>query len=1305
MRRLLRLLPLCGLCGSAPAVTPKHRVLFLTGDSDSYSLVRAVQSLREERPETAEQLQVEIISVSTLKEVDFDARPPDSIVVQDIMSHNFLPSSDGEAPARFLARVRSAGGRIYAVSESLTPQEAFESAGVRFDPQVRAYWEFRGWKNLRNLLLYLSQTLPGVPAEKVPDPEKTLKFGYYYPDGKDGRAFRSWPEYENFYRQKGLYKEGRPWVGVLMFANSFYSGQAAVEDAVIQRLEEKGVNVLPGFGYPEPVAAEALMRDEKGRSRVEAIVSFLFRFSGPQASETLARIGVPVINAIVVYGRSEKEWRESPSGLSTFEGTFQIAVPELPGLVQPTVVGANNPTRDPASGFRIVRREPIPERVNRIADRALAWVRLRRKPAADRKIAVLYYNYPPGKHNIGASYLNVFGTISNLLARLKSDGYSVGDSPLDAEKLLAEVQKSGRNIGSWAPGELEALVASGGCELVPVGEYKNWLSEMPALYRERVLKDWGPPEADRLMLWTDSVGRKFYVIPAVKRGNVVLMPQPVRGWNDTPKMYHDKDLAPPHIYAASYEWIRRKWAADVVMHIGTHGTHEWLSGRDIGFSEEDPPEALIRALPNIYIYNVDVVGEGLVAKRRGMATIVDHMTPPLKKGGLYKEYASLMEDINSHDLNMGKSPELAKEYQKRIYEQVHALGLAKDLGLKLSGPASLDHEEMHKIQAYLMELKGQNMPYGLHTFGVAPPPELRKATIEAILEVAKDLSTKERAEFAKDMDRRILLGAKRELDHAAKGLSGGYIPTGSGNDPIRNPSSLPTGKNFYAIDPTKVPTRAAWEIGSRLAAGFLEEYRKRHSQYPKKLSFVIWGNETIRHEGVLESQILWFLGAKPIWDARGKVVGVEIIPKEQLGRPRVDTVIASAAEGMFPQITQFMDEAVRRVKDLDEKDNFVRENYLRTLRVLLSRGYKKEDAEKRAAVRIFDEPPGQYNLNVSRIVEDSGSWEKEAVVAADYFRHMGHGYGGGFWGEPMEDVFRLALSGTEAVLHSRSSNLYGTLDNDDVFMYAGGLAMAVRQLDGKTPELHFTHLQDPSRPRMMAAEEMIGLEFRSRYTNPEWMKGMMKEGFEGARQMEKFVEYLWGWEATMPELIDDHKWDETYEVYIRDKHGMGLEEFFEKHSPYAKQAILARLLETGRKGYWKPSPEVQRDLARRFVESVARIGPACSENICRNRKLEKFAMDLAPGAAAVRFQQRLKEATQPRRPPGVAKAPDPSPEAPSAKAERVRGYEMVPRKAEPKPRNSPPSSRPLPATFAGLIGAGAFGAGFRQGRKESGVGR
>ena len=620
-----------------------------------------------------------------------------------------------------------------------------------------------------------------------------------------------------------------------------------------------------------------------------------------------------------------------------------------------------------------------------------------------------------------------------------------------------------------------------------------------------------------------------------------------------------------------------------------------------------------------------------MARRRGMATLVDHMVPPFTQSELLPDLAALSESVDDYHNNIHKNTQLAAAYADEIRQHAADLGMVKDLGLDLGTGADIPHDALHGIEDYLLELQGTNIPYGLHAFGRTPTAEMRASTVDAIVSADRSLLPEDTVVLAADMERRIVDSGPRELDNLVRGLDGGYIPVGGGGEPIRSPDSYPTGKNFYGIDPDKVPKPAAWELGVDLADRMLADHVAEHGRYPQKVSFVIWGDETMRHEGVLESQIFHLLGTRPVWDARGKVVGVEVVPARELGRPRVDIVIASAAEGMFNNVTRLMDEAVQRVKALEEAENYVRRHYLATRAALIERGYPEEDADRRAGVRIFDEPPGRFNLNTSRIASASGTWDSDKPLADEYLSKLGHGYGNGFWGEPMEDVFRMALAGTEKVVHSSSTMLYGALDNDDFFMYMGGLAAAIRSIDGESPELVVTNTRDPGRPEMTSIDKFLGAEFRTRYVNPTWIEGMQGEGYAGAGEMRAFVEYLWGWDATVPETVDDAMWQESFEVYVEDKHDLDLKAFFEANSPHAYQDITGRMVETIRKDYWQADDATTERLLREHVESVAKHGVGCSEHTCGNPRLLRYVLEQGaamniPGPALEAYRAAMEEA-------------------------------------------------------------------------------
>lgn len=1192
---------------SAVAQTDTIRLGFVFSDTNVPATLAAYRQVMAERPELQGRVALTLLSESTVDQLTAETLAASDVLVFDMMNEQLLAAFDARHQSDILGTV-SKEGVVLGVGEGLSPAETFAAKGVTLDARASAYWAHGGAANHVGLMKQ-ALAAAGVAGFTLPDPERSLDFGYYYPTVDGGRVFASWDVFHAF--TDGKAAPDAPSIAVGFFKASFYAGDMAVVDAVIAEIERRGARAIPVFGYPGPVAFQRLLLDEDGRPRADAAVALNFQFADSNSSPVMQSVGITAINAISLYGRSEAEWRASPNGLSSFEGTFNVAVPELAGAIAPTVVASSEKVVDATTGLTVAANRPITERVETAVGRALGHANLRRKPNAEKRIALVYYNYPSGRANIGASYLNVAETLHNVLSQLEREGYDLGVSIPSATDLLDAITNRARNVMGAAPGELEALIAQGDVVRVSRAQYAEWLNQLPHPLREKIVEDWGTAGQSGPMVARDG----SMVVPVLRFGNVVLTPQPARGWGENLQaLYHAKDLAPHHQYVAAYGWLRHAYQADAIVHIGTHGTLEWLDGKDVGLSEEDASDALIGTTPHGYIYNVDVVGEGLVARRRSAAVLVDHMVPPFVEGGLTNDLAKLSELLNDHSVNEGKNPEMAVLYARQARDQAIAMGLTKDLGLDAS--ADWSDEDIHQLEAYLLGLKSQTIPFGMHAFGRTPDDEAIASTVRAIASVDRENSLGQPGISADEIERRIRASGPRELESLMRMLGGQFVGGGTGGEPIRNPDAYATGKNFYGLDPEKLPKPVAWDMGVRLANEFLKNHLGKHGSYPQKVSFVIWGDETMRHEGVLESQIFHLLGTRPVWDARGKVVDVELVSRGELGRPRVDIVIASAAEGMFANLTRLLDKAVQLAKDADEADNAVRNNYLAIRQALIDAGTAEADADRMASVRIFDEPPGQFNLNTSAIAANSGSWDSDAGMANDYISKMGHAYGAGYWGDAMPDVFKLVLADTDTVIHSSSTTLYGALDNDDMYMYMGGLSAAIRSVsrDGQAPELMITNTRDPDRVAMTDIHAFIGSEFRSRYVNPNWIRGMQGEGYAGAGAIREFVEYLWGWEATVADTVDDAMWSETFETYVQDKHDLGMKAFFESQSPYAYQDITARMIETIRKGGWNADVKIRRKLLQEYLASVNQHGVNCTEASCGNARLLEYVLDEAQAA-------------------------------------------------------------------------------------------
>jgi cobaltochelatase CobN len=882
--------------------------------------------------------------------------------------------------------------------------------------------------------------------------------------------------------------------------------------------------------------------------------------------------------------------------------------------VEPTVIGVKERVLAERKDIKAFIYKPVTAHVEILARRAAKWHALRQKANADKKIVLVYYNHGAGKQNIGASYLNVFRSIDTIIRNLKQAGYSI-TGELTEEKVKDLLLKSGRNIGSWAPNELDQLLSEGNAAFVNMTDYRCWLAQTPPEFREAVEKDWGKPEDGKIMM---KDGR--FVIPCVRLGNLTLVPQPVRGWSDDPdKLYHSTVLQPHHQYTALYFWLQNEIRPDAMISLGTHGTHEWLPGKQAGLTWKCPPEVLIGDIPSLYPYIVDDVGEGIQAKRRGRAVIIDHAVPPLKAGGVYAEYSELTALIS--EFASASSDQIRSARLGRIRVMVARLGLDKDLEI-----SAINESDLEKIEHYLLTLKTEMIPYGMHTFGTSPSGEGLAETAAAMAEKG--------GQSAQFYQEQLLACGSSEMASLIRGLSGGYIPSAPGNDPIRNPESLPTGKNFYGFDPEKTPSREAWENGKKAAQELIDAYRKKHEgKYPEQVGVILWSVETIRDEGINTATALYLMGMTPVWDGRDKVKDVAPIPGSELNRPRIDVLLQMSGlfRDSFPTVALLLDQAVKKAATLTDLENFLSKHSKALETSLIQEGHAPEAARKLSLVRLFSAAPGAYGTKVDDMTGASGMWEKDDVVAEQGFIQVqSHGYSSDTWGEKLTPVYRQHLKNVDATVHTISSNLYGTMDNDDMFQYLGGLSMAVRKESGKDPEVFISMQRTRGKGHIESLATTLGQELRSRYLNPVWIEGMKKESYAGAREMAEFMENMWGWQVTTPGAVDAAKWEQAFEVYVEDKYGLDIKEFFNRENPWAHQSMTARMLEAIRKNFWHADEKITRKLAAEYALNVVEKGVACCDHTCNNPVLNQMVVSIIsiPGVLSPEIVEKFTLAVE-----------------------------------------------------------------------------
>ena len=1115
--------------------------------------------------------------------------------------------------------------------------------------------------NLKNLIFCIAHDCCGrsdlLYEEPHTLPERAIyhtNMSDYFTDSLD--TYLAW--YSNRSDGGHVYDPAKPTVAITMY-QSYFPFQIEPIDALISELEARDCNVIATYGSDN--LSSGVFFKQGDEVLVDAIISFTYFGNKFDAEE----LDVPVINGIVNNYMNRTEYEASSSPLPA-DKMMKLDLQELWGAIDPIIMAATEIDPETETETSV----SIDYQVDWLVDRVESWVNLGEIPESDKKVAIIYYNHGGGKDNIGASYLDVVPSLSSLLDDMATGGYALNESQAPNEtELLDLMLTQGINIGTWAPGELQKLVDTGKVVLVPESTYEGWFSELPEERRQEVIDQWGPAPGE-LMVWENESG-KYLVIPRIEIGeNVLLAPQPSRGWlDDSEALYHDSELPPHHQYIAFYLWLQHSeeeggFGSDALVHFGRHGTQEWLPGKEFGLSRYDWPSLMIGDLPVIYPYVMDGLGEGNEAKRRGGAVIVDHLVPPILSAGSYGDYANLSEAILNYE-QAGADDSLKSAHRSEVLNLTLSLSLDEEFNMTEAenNETYFNTTFLEGLEALLDEYKSQSMPYGLHILGTSPKGDQLVGMVNSMLgtdftDSVHEFNETEGAQLylldlvlnqgvnstaaqiqvlgkgnesvstflssAEEYAANLALG-EEEIQQVLNALDGRFIPGNLGGDPVRNPETLPSGRNFYAFDQRIVPTEAAWTLGQQMADQMLEAYVAEHGTYPRKVAYVLWAGETTRHEGVMESEILYLLGVKPVWNS-GRVVDVEAIPMETLGRPRVDVVIQISGlyRDMYPDKVHLLDKAIKLAYAQEDSPNYVRENAEAIKASLMSEGSLNEsEALDLGLLRIFGSADGAYGTGLPNAISASDTWESNETLANLYISKMSNAYGENVWGENLRDLFEKNLKDVEATVHSRSTNLYGTLDNDDFFQYLGGLNLAVSSVSGgEYPDSYITNMLTGGDEKTETLGKFLTRETHSRYFNPKWIEGMQEHGYAGAREMSDFVENLWGWEATNPNLISDDMWNQVYQTYVADQELSG---WIEQNNPYAYQSMTARMLETARKGNWDASDEVLESLATEYAESVVEDGVTCCHHTCGNPLLNSYVSGMVsvPG-----FSEAIEKATQ-----------------------------------------------------------------------------
>lgn len=1198
------------------------------------------------------------------------------------------------------------GAAIVVTPQYFLPRQwSFSQNRTRADV-AEQYWSFGGSENLTSLLGWLYMQGGGLKKLRIPPPTPVAQSGIYHP--KASRNFQDLADFLSWYEQSRVnprWRSGGPAVALTMFNTNIKQRDLAHIDALLAELEAKGIAAYAAYGWPFHTLGPFLSKG--GKSPLRLILAFNLGIAKPEDSRWLESHGVHILN-MQVSRQSYKEWSEGLRGLMPNNVPSQIATPERASTAEPVLV-ATTETRPDGTTFT----QPVAERVQMTVQRAQRWIALQDMPNEKKRIAMVYYNNPPGKGNLGASYLQVLPTMATLVERLRQAGYVTSDRrPSDLE-LRRVLEKSGRNVETWAPGELDAMIEGGGMTLYPVEQYKKHFALLPKPFQEMIVKEYGPPEKSEMLRIRDREGRHFFVLPGVRYGNIFLGVQPLRStFERAIDTTHDTTIPVPHSYVAAYLWLRHVFQADAIMHVGRHGTLEWLPGKQVLQAGWDHSEAMLGPIPNPYYYIMDGDGESLQAMRRSAAVMISHLTPLLLPSGIRSDIVPLKNALRQWIDKLGSDPELAAQYEKTVAGL--AAGLQLDKQLKFEFDKTPVPEWRQKLEQFVAEVQDGPMPAGIHALGTLPAENVQIEALENFLrfgfneaetplirglapawaeaifhgrephlggEFSPTLRDKIHTQWAEGRKwiANLRLSPTREVDAIVDVLNGRYLPGSPLGEPLRTPGGLPTGRKQFGFDPTLIPTREAWVLGRKMADETLARYRKEHGRYPEKVSMMLWYGETDTHHGAMEAMALHLMGIELTWNSRNQVDGVKLIPDSAMTHPRVNVVIniSGIYRDGFGDKINLLDRAARLAaaagnNALSRHDEQVR-------KALVAQGMDARQAERLARARVFGNKPGSYSIGVDRMVESSRDAGNEGGVANLYLHYMNFAFGENVWGEGAPKVLEEQLKGNETVLFSRSSNLYGALDNDDTYSYAGGMAAASKFVNGgQAPEFYIHNLRKQGSEKMVDLKTFLATEMNQRLWNPKWIEHMKGSGYAGAREMFREVEHLYGFQATTKEQMDGSFWQTTFDTYVADKNGLELEKFFEKENPHARQNQLARMLEVDRQGSYRFSDADRSTLLREYVRSVAKHGIACSANTCGNQKLQQFVGEMAPlvsGLGKLDLRQFGKV---------VGKATRWSPQVFAKSSPELR--EAVRQASRPAMQSPPPPPRPAPPPSNNVTG-------------------
>ncbi|MEM9273053.1 MAG: cobaltochelatase subunit CobN [Cyanobacteria bacterium P01_F01_bin.143] len=1033
-------------------------------------------------------------------------------------------------------------------------------------------------------------------------------------------------------QEKKLDKLGNKRVGIIFYRSHYLAGNISPIQALSVALLSRNITAIPIFisSLREPELQAQLLAIVQ-EYRIEVLLnttSFsVAKVGNGTAIKFWQQLNIPVLQ-VILSSSTKQQWESSSMGLTPKDVAMNIALPEVDGRIITRAISFK--TIKQHVDFLetdVVVYEARRDRVDFVADLAANWLKLKNTKVADKKVALILANYPnkDGRLANGVG-LDTPASCIEILQALQKAGYTVSDIPETGDDLI-------KLLTTGVTNDLESQELRQVYQSLVIEEYQQYFATLPKKIQQDILNRWGNINVETCRRHVSTITQSL-VISGIQLGNIFIGIQPSRGYDRDPSLnYHAPDLEPTHDYLAYYYWLREKFQAQAIIHLGKHGNLEWLPGKSLALSNSCYPEVALQTMPNIYPFIVNDPGEGSQAKRRSQAVIIDHLTPPLTRAELYGGLEKLEALIDEYYEAVTLDPGRLDTIRDRIDKLVKQENLDRELGITTESIT----EFLNIADGYLCELKEAQIRDGLHILGKCPEGRQLRDLIIAIARfsnidepgltdaIAQDLGwegeigrqgdkgeqiaaeiidqlladnsftldaiafpqTTKKLNWIKNTLLPSLQQTDQEIINLLRALDGEYIPSGTSGAPTRGrPEVLPTGRNFYSVDIRAIPTETAWEVGSKAAETLIERYTQENGEYPQTLAISIWGTSTMRTGGDDIAQVMALMGVRPVWDGLSRrVVDFEILHESVLNRPRVDVTVRVSGffRDSFPNILNLLNKVTQAVADLPESAEV---NPLAE-RVAIETNYWQEQgldvtmAQQRASYRIFGSKPGAYGAGLQGLIE-AQNWQSDEDLARAYMNWSSYAYDAQGKGHSAPESFQTRLKELQIVLQNQDNREHDLLDSDDYYQFQGGLTAAVRSLTGKNPEVYFGDNSLPSNPKVRKLSEEVARVYRSRVINPKWIQGVMRHGYKGAFEMAATVDYLFAYDATT-KVVNDYMYQGVAEAYVLDDE---VQRFVRDKNPWALRDMAERLLEASQRGMWQEVSDEMLDDLRHIVNEA-----------------------------------------------------------------------------------------------------------------------